>query len=115
MYLARSAGQRRFAPNLPGGLRTESQEADRVSLSTGRSPATRKHQMITPLPRLAPRSVRDKMTFSVTSGGRELGDEVRGVHRADSGGQVVAARGGEAAHRVPLAALGERHRVAALG
>src|SRR5262249_44689546 len=47
----------------PGGLRTESHQADRVSSRTGRSPATRKHQMITPLPRLAPRPVRDKMTF----------------------------------------------------
>src|SRR5690242_21704554 len=114
MYLAMSPRQRRFAPNPPGGLRTESHQADRVSPCTGRSPATRKHQMITPLPKLAPRTVRDKMIFLVTRGRRELADEVRAVHRADPGGQVVAARGGEAAHRVPPPALGERHRGVAL-
>src|SRR5689334_25395919 len=113
MYLAMSTRQRRFAPNPPGGLRTESHQADRVSPRTGRSPATRKHQMITPLPRLAPRTVRDKRPL-VADGGRKLTDEVPGVHRADPGGQVVTGPGGEAGHRLPPAALGERHHVAAL-
>ena len=36
--------------------------------------------------------------------GRKFTDEVPGVHRADTGGQVVAGPGGEAAHGVPLAA-----------
>jgi hypothetical protein len=54
MYLAEGAGQRRFALNPATGAAGESHQADRVSLGTGRSPAPRKHQMITGISGLAP-------------------------------------------------------------
>src|SRR6476469_1797955 len=90
MYLAQGAGQRRFALNPARGRPAESHQADRVSLGTGRSPETRKHQMITAISGLAAPPVRYSRLSG--TGGRADNGESRPGGQAEGLGLYRAGR-----------------------